>query len=275
MEDLQQSKRRETIERLLWPFVSYCLRRAVALPELLESLKKLYVRAAREELLRSNSVESASKIAAMTGVHRKDIARFAKSSEEKSNVSSPLARVMVQWKFDSRFSRPKGTPRPLSIEGRESEFANLVHSVLGGDINGYAILSEMERRGAIQRRDGQAVLVWQDFAPIPEETKGISMLAADLEDLMLAVEENIYHQESIPHLHLKTDYDNIAQEFLNEIRHELLREGSAFHEKINQILSKYDVDLNPALAGKPAGVRVAVGAFSFINKRPPEMDDKK
>lgn len=260
-----KNKQTGYLEALLWPIVAFCLRRSIAYPDLLDCLKKLYIRAARQELAKASLPESASRIAAMTGVHRKDIARLSSHSSEATPVSSPFARVMVQWKYDKRFYARKGQPRPLSAEGRSSEFAALVDSVLGGDINGYAILAELERRGVVKKENGMAHLLWQDFAPEPEEEKSILMLARDVGSLVAAVEENIFERSTVPNMHLTTQYDNIVIESLPELRQQLLREGSEFHEKVNLLVSKYDVDLNPALKGKPSGAHLVVGTFSMTS----------
>ena len=228
------TKRLLGARKLLAPLVRFCLRRSIKFPELLELLKMLFVEAAEKELKRSNTPVSASRISAMTGVHRKDISRFAQAESNSPSPSNAISRIMTQWRHDSRFWNAPGEPRPLSVEGRESEFSRLVHSVLGGDLSGYAILYEMERMGVCVRDSGKVRLLWRDFAPAPDEIHGTALLAGDLEALVSTVEENIFSRQSIPNLHLRTVFDNIVSDAIPEIRRWILHEGSLFQERVSR-----------------------------------------
>ncbi len=57
----------------------------------------------------------------------------------------------------------------------------------------------------------------------------------------------------------------MPSEALEEIRRWSAREGSAFHERARNFLSKYDRDLNPKLGGTGT-YRVAIGSFSVIEE---------
>jgi hypothetical protein len=72
-------------------------------------------------------------------------------------------------------------------------------------------------------------------------------------------------------LHARTEFDNISRAKLAELRQWVLNEGTAFHGRVRERLSKFDCDLNPDL--EDGGGKIVVGAFSFGEKH--EKQDKK
>ena len=229
-------------------------------------IKIAFVRAAECEMKEKGQPVSASKLSVMTGVHRKDVTRIVQDSESFDPSQHVIAKIMAQWQHHPDFRTKARAPRVLTTEGRESEFARLVESVNGGNVSAYAILFEMERMGIITRGHNSVKLVWQDFAPEPSLKDGLTMLAGDTDDLVQAVEQNIFERQEPPNLHLKTVMDNIVPTAMDEIRRWILEEGSQFHRRVREKLSTYDCDLNPKLKGSKGGVRIALGTFSVIGQ---------
>ncbi|MCB0320930.1 MAG: hypothetical protein KDD60_08385, partial [Bdellovibrionales bacterium] len=205
---------------------------------------------------------SGSRIAVMTGVHRKDVARFQRAvpKEKPKNI---IAKIMVQWQHSPQFTTKNGRPRVLEAVGRESEFAKLVESVNGGNISSYSILNEMERMGIVQRTGKRIKLQWRDYVPPMAEEEALALLATDTGNLFQAVEENVYERQETPHLHLTTVFDRISEAALPQIRSWLVEEGSMFQKKVRSYLSSFDADLNPEIEAGTAYGRVSVGSFSF------------
>ena len=242
-----------------------CLRNSIKLHDVVEAVKIVYVEVAREELKTQGEKESASRLAAMTGVHRQDIARFSKTDNEFKPRDNTLARIVVQWQHDQRFLTKAGKPRVLEAEGRDSEFAELVESVNGGNLSAYAVLFELERMGAIKKSGSRVKLVWRDFAPKPDSEQGLQLLAEDTNELISAVEENIFSETKAKNLHLKTKFTCISEQALPEVRAWLIKQGSLFHKQIEKYLSKYDADLNPSLNPDECKATVSYGSFSLIS----------
>ena len=256
----------ECVQHMLNPLLRFCVRHSIKLHELLEMVKIAYVRAADRELQSKGAASSASRLSVMTGVHRKDVTRILRDPGNFTPQESIVAKVMVQWQHNPKFRTKAGAPRVLEAEGKESEFAELVNSVNGGDLSAYALLYEMERMGVVERRGSTVRLVWRDFTPEPTVKSGLEMLAGDTNDLYDAVEENIFDRQEIPNLHLKTVVDNVTPDAVPTIRKWLLEEGSLFHRRVRAFLSAFDCDLNPSLQGAKGGIRVALGTFSLVKK---------
>ena len=248
---------------MLRPIVRLSLRYSIHLNDLTEMLKQVLIEISREELIKTGQLVSLSKLSVMTGVHRKDVTRLERSPDQIREGGNLIARVMVQWQHDPRFSTKAKRARILSVEGRDSEFASLVRSVNGENVSAYSILSEMERLGAVERHRSNVKLMWRDFIVDGDAAAGLSMLACDINDMSQAVESNIFYPQKIQNLHLKTDFDNIAPDALPEIRCWLIEEGSLFHRRAREYLSKYDRDLNQNMPKHGVRCKVALGTFSL------------
>lgn len=252
--------------------VRLCLRSSIHFQDLSEELKRVYVSVAKEELGLGGGQASLSRLSVMTGVHRKDVTRFERDGNVAREKTSLISRVMVQWQHDGRFSTKAKRPRVLDACGRDGEFAALVRSVCGEDVSHYAVLHEMERLGAVERAGDRARLVWRDFVVSDDIEAGLRMLAQDSDDLVAAVEENLFEgaADGVKNLHLKTEFDNVRADKVPEIRAWILNEGSLFHRRVREYVAGFDVDLNPELAAKSPGTsggRVVVGAFSICSDR--------
>lgn len=266
MEKAKEQSDRGLLCRLLRPVVRFCLMRGVKLNDVIDCLKETFVTEAKATLQQAGDSASDSKISVMTGVHRRDLAEFRKAQPTARSSQDLITRVMAKWQHARSFTTKDRKPRVLDASGRASEFAKLVASVNGGDLSGYAVMYEMERLGIVERRGSRAKLLWRDFAPAPEQKRGLRMLSDDMNDLYGAVEENIRQTEKIPNLHLKTSFDNIPGSALKEIRQVVLEEGSKFHARIRSFLAGFDRDIAATKIVGSDRHRVVVGAFSLTEE---------
>ncbi|MCB0328663.1 MAG: hypothetical protein KDD70_03335 [Bdellovibrionales bacterium] len=251
------------IRLLLRPVLRLCVRNSIKLQEILEMVKLVLVDVAKEDLERNGEAVSASKLSVVTGVHRKDVTRLERSGGEYKRPDNQIAKIMTQWQCDERFITKAGKPRVLHCEGRDSEFAELVGSVNGKDLSSYSVLFEMERLGMVERKGNSLKLKGRDYIHGDDVEAGLKVLAADANDLIAAVEENLFEEKNEKNLHLRTEFDRIPLTKLEEAKRWLLEEGSQFHKRARQYLSRLDLDLTPTEDSNqpvPCG-RIAVGTF--------------
>ena len=254
--------------QLARPLIKLCIRHGIKLGELFDVVKRVYVVEAERFLQQNNEAVSTSRITLMTGVHRTDVAQIRSEKKFAPRERHTVSDVISQWRYDPRFSSKPGSPRALGIEGKESEFAELVRSV-SHSVSPYTVSFELERLGMISKtKDGKVKLITRVFVPKGDSTAILQMLAEDMDDLIVAVEENAFttSDEKVPNHHLKTEYHNLPDQALFEIKQWCMREGSAFHERARNFLSKYDRDLNPNLPAGTGRHRVVVGSFSLVEE---------
>jgi hypothetical protein len=252
------------LRALLRPALRFCLRHCVSFPDLIELAKAESVVLARELAASNRKRVTVSQLSVMTGLNRREVTRLSREPLPREARFSLPARVLGQWEQDQRFCTSAGKPRLLSLTGPGFSFYDLVSSV-SKDVNAASVLRELERTHAVVRaRDG--IRLVKGHVALREHTEGaVELLAADMETLTRAVEENVYVKVEPSNLHLRTEYDNIFVADIAGIRQELLELGARLHEQLRSLLAKHDKDLQPQRADE-AGMKVVIGTFSWTGK---------
>lgn len=251
----------EVLSLFLRPVVRFCVKRSIGVRELLETLKIVFIDVAADEITRSGKRANVSKISAITGIHRKDVVRIFREGSIEESQAQLTARVVTQWRKDRRFLSASGKPRVLEYRGDNNEFAKLVEAV-STDVRSGAVLFDLERVGAIERTASGLKLKVKAYMPKGDPIAGMKLLATDTEDLMEAVQANIFTaEEELPNYHGNFAYDNIPAEDVPKIRKWLFKQCAALHKKVSKFVSQYDLDLRPRAGKDPkkdGGKRVSV-----------------
>ena len=248
---------------ILKPVVHFCLKRSLKIQELLEAAKVAFLELSEEEMRRDGAGVSMSRLSIMTGIHRRDVMRLWRDEESPKQEGNLLKRVVWKWQQDDRYRTKGGRPRMLQVEGKQSEFVDLVQAI-SQDLNPYTVLFELERIGAISHVGDKIKLEGVVYIPKGDALEGFSLLSADMHDLILGVEENVFDKPDLKNLHIKTEYNNVTVESVERIKNWFLDQGEALHKAAREFLAQFDRDLNPQLKSKPGGVRVTLGAFSSV-----------
>lgn len=245
--------------KLLLPVVEWCIKHGIKIQDFNDLAKRAFITVAKEELQREGQKYSRSRVSVMTGIQRRDIAKFESGDSSKAEPAHFLTKLIGQWLNDKSYHSKDGSPRILSIE----EFNNLVQSI-SSDLNPYTALFELERLKAVSKQEGNVRLIAEVFVPNEDIDSKLTFLAEDVSDLFSCVDTNTFESPELPHLHIRTDYDNISAEDLGVIKDWILDYGMKSHKEIRDFLSQFDKDLNPTLHKKEGGVRVSVCTFSNV-----------
>jgi len=257
--------------RLLAPAVKYCLRRSLSYQDASKLLKDLFIEEARKELAETGIDPTASRISALTGIRRPDINISLKSKSldtpNEATFGNFTTHLIGRWMYDRRFGSSSGKPKPLSVVGEKSEFAQLVGS-LSSDLNFRTILLELERMGVVSKKllsTKKEVVVLNVDAFVARSTpeEGFSMLAEDIGDLSRAVIDNIEVEGDLPHLHARTIFDNLSVDDLTAVREWSLNLGAEVHKRAREFLSRFDRDLHPEMLTSKERTRVVFSTYSF------------
>lgn len=245
---------------LLRPLLRFCVRNCISIQEIIESVKVVLIETTAEELEGSNIPVNVSRLRVATGMHRRDVVRVYRERAIHDFSGTLIQNVLGQWQQNREFLNKSRKPRVLSLEGDDCEFNRLVRAV-SVDVHPSSVLDELVRLGAAVCTIRGVRLEHRAFIPKGDPQAGYQLVSRDSEDFLAAVEENIFYTPNPPNLHARTEYDNVSDKDLPQIRSWLYREGSAFHERARNFLSKFDRDLNPQ-PGKPGGARVVIGSFA-------------
>jgi hypothetical protein len=254
----------ESLSTILSPIVKFCILRSIKYQDFAETAKRIYVKAAQDDIKLRELESSTSKLSVITGLRRREIDRLLNIQEDLPSDGILILRLIGQWTGDKRFQNNRGKPKALELEGNDSEFASLVKTV-SRDINHRTLLFELERAGFIKRIGKKIHLVSSVYIPKENLRDGFSLLSSDIRDLIAAGNENIFSRAGPTNLHAKTVYDNVPLELESRIREWFLIFGGKVHKEVRKYLSQYDKDINKQMAKKAGRMRVVLGTFSYID----------
>lgn len=247
---------------LFRPIVRFCLHQGVRVGELEEFLRKALVEGAQSAIEEAGGEVSVSKISVITGIHRLEVGRLLAGERRPHGKHDVLNRVIGLWSQRASYRDKSGAPRSLTFQGLGSEFAALVARV-SKEVSHYPLLFELERIGAIQYEGELVTLKTVEYTPSGDAEHGLEILGDDIAALIKTVEGNLTDRSDQPDLQLRTSYDNIPPEYLEEIRAWVLKRGAAFQTEVRDYISKFDRDVNPAVAAGGERAKVSVSVFSL------------
>jgi len=194
---------RTAVLRLLGPLVKLLLDAGIGVGEFTAMAKMAYVRAARLQAEGNGRMPSATRIAVVTGLTRKEVAAILAAGEAETAGSDRgrqrAERVLTGWWNDSDFHDEIGHPAALSERGGRRSFAALCERY-SGDPRFVAILEELLRVRAVRRRrDGRIEAVSRTYATVRWDPDGVAALGEELADHCSTLLHNLEHP-SRPHL---------------------------------------------------------------------------
>ncbi len=259
--ELSEKKTNKLLKLIARPFVSFALRHGLKIQVLSETIKISFLNEAIRILEDKDENITVAKLAVMTGIHRRDINRIYVEDRPKTISIDLISKVIGEWTLNKKYQTKSGKYKDLSFEGRESEFTQLVQKV-SRELKPGMILFELERSGNVERKGKLLKLVNKAFVNNKNISQNFEMLAGDLEDLILSVEQNNHAEQEDLNLHAKTLFDNIPESDLPNLKKKLLQLGNKYHTEVRELLSKHDRDFNPKhKPSEPAG-RISFGTFS-------------
>ena len=196
----------EAMSTLLRPLARLMIDHGLHLPATVELLKSALVEEAQSAYALEQKASTDTRIAILTGVHRKDVRRLrnAPSVAKAPDTMLPLAAsVVARWISDPRYLDADQQPRPLArTPGRSSagvpDFTALAADV-SRDVGARALLDELERLGVVEKReDGFVALRSSEFVPRDGRDESFYFLAANLSDHMAASVHNLKPGQSAP-----------------------------------------------------------------------------
>lgn len=221
----------QAMAQLLRPLARLMIDHGVQLPAMLELLKSALVDEAQSAYALEKKGSSDTRIALLTGVHRKDVRRLRDATPSAPGASTMLplaASVVARWISEPRFLNADQTPRLLArTPGRgslgEPDFTSLVAEV-SRDVGARAVLDELVRLGVVEwRDDGFVALRSSGF--VPQEGRGESFyfLAANLSDHLAASVHNLKPGQSAPLMLEQSAFSQSLSAFQAEQLHALAR----------------------------------------------------
>jgi predicted XRE-type DNA-binding protein len=257
----------DAYRRLLKPLVRILIRNGVAFNEFEEIGKAVYVDVASKEFKVPHRKMSQARIAILTGLTRKEVARLVGAKtrgkkEQKSNLSR-VSRVLTGWHTDSDFTGPYGLPLELQFEGEEGrDFSEIVQRY-SGDMAARAMLDELIRIGAVKETEPSWYKVLtRTYTPAIDDPDMLERLAGVVYNFVSTIDRNI--REKNPDKRNFERYvfaDNgIRKEDLPRFRAFIKKRAQLLLEEIDNWLSQ----LEPPDPKNEEQVKTGLGIYHYV-----------
>ena len=226
-----------------------------------ELVRRAFVDAAEEQLIRQGTKPLNSRVCTLTGLYRKEVVRVkalppvgASAAEDRYNRS---ARVVTGWTQDSEFCTKRGKPATLPFEGTGS-FTTLVRRY-SGDMTPRSVLEELQRLAVVEvTRHKRVKLLSRAFVPATSELDSLQILGTDVTELIDTIEHNIKADAENRRFQRKVAYLHIPQRHVASFKLFAAKESQALLEKLDRWLARKDTE-NQSL-GTP-GSRLGLGIY--------------
>ena len=156
--------------RLLQPVVRFLLLGGVTWKEFAEVSKTVFVQVATDEFGIRGRPTNMAKVAILTGVNRREVARQRQLIDEQA-LPEPVylnaaQRLLSRWHQDPDYLDSDGLPRKLPVEGAAPSFDDLCLRC-AGDMPASALLKELRAVGAVGiLGDGQVRALSRTYTPL-------------------------------------------------------------------------------------------------------------
>lgn len=178
----------------LVPIARFLLRSGVSFREFAEISRVAFVQVATEDYGIRGRPTNISRVAAMTGIARKDVKRVRglvdHYIQDPRTHLSPLGDVLQQWCSNPEYLDDDGRPSQIPFAGAERSFERLVQ-ISCGDLPAGALKVELVRVGAVEERDnGLLKVVRREIVPEDIDERLFTSLAFSLKALATTIAYN-------------------------------------------------------------------------------------
>jgi hypothetical protein len=225
--------------RLLRPLVRLMMLSGVTFPVLADTLRRLYVEIAVNDVLTEPKARTDSRISLLTGVHRKEIRRLREMPADNAgapDIVTLASQIVARWVGTARFVDANGRPLPLpriggeganlgpsadkspDFDTRPPSFDKLVESVTT-DIRPRAVLDDLLGHDVVFMDAADCVQLNTDaFIPRPGREEQLFYFARNLHDHVAAAAANISAAEAPPFLDRSVHYDGLTPTQVQTLR---------------------------------------------------------
>jgi hypothetical protein len=225
--------------------------------------REAFVEAAREDFAVDGEPPSQSRIAILSGVHRKEVRRLTALDHAMPDPPSALplsAKVVAVWTGETDYLDAERKPRPLPRVAPDDgpSFERLVTSV-SKDVRPRALLDEWLRQGMVKVEDDVVHLLRAAFLPSAGYQDKAYFFGRNLRDHIASGAHNLAGNEP-PLFDRAVYYDRLKPESIEELRQLAVAKSTELLIEINQKAS--DLAARDRQDGD-GGYRFTLGAYFF------------
>lgn len=208
-----------------------------------------------------------SRVAAMTGISRKELTRLRAQLLSEPGVekvsTSPAGLVLAGWYTDKNFCDEEGSPLPLPFDGEGVTFAALVKRY-AGDVPAGAVRAELKRaRNIDELEDGRFKAIRRHFV----QPEVLDRLTTSVEVMLAGLATTIAHntkpnRTEAGYIERFVYSDRLKESSVPKFRVLARERAQLLLEQLDDWLAENDV-LDEADSEKATDRRVGLGVFYY------------
>lgn len=258
----------QAAQDVLAPLARLMVAKGVTFGAVEERLKVAFVRAAIEAALaaRPDALPHrlVSRVAAATGINRREVTRLVEAGTEPAAPRrSPALRVFARWTTDPAYRTTAGKPRVLPRQGPAPSFESLAASVTR-DVHPRSLLDDLVRLDLASwdtRRDTLS-LKREAFVPRDDAVRLLGYLGANVGDHLCAAVDNVVGPAG-RHFEQAIMADGLAESSLAELQGLIAPQWKQLIRALVPAIQAR-VDADGAQGAEPPG-RLRIGLYMYDN----------
>ncbi|EDY86284.1 conserved hypothetical protein [gamma proteobacterium HTCC5015] len=256
------------------PLVRLAIKRGVSVNDLYTWLKAIYVEEA-ESFKIEGKKQSTSRIALLTGLDRKEVARLRKLNQnmdqllhQQAKRTNRAIRAINAWQKEAAYCKD-GQPKPLPLYGDGASFQQLTFEHCG-DISAVTVLKELEQSGLVEVGSDD-VITLKDSSYIPHEDNEelLHLMGQAGHDLLSSAIYNINQAGKTSRLQLSVAYQRMNKHVTNKLKKLIETDSYELLKKLDQWIDQ-ELDQQQSEDDEPQ-YRAGVGIYYF--EEPYGQDD--
>ena len=255
---------------LLLPVVRFLLKHGVTWDEFGELSKGAFVQVARDDYGIESRPTNNSRVAMLTGLSRREVARVRDRLLDNEEVAAALhgnqiSRILTGWHVDSEFVAESGRPKDLPATGPTGSFSHLLKRY-AGDLPHGAVRKEMVQRGLIEElEDGQIRVLKRDYVYSDLDPEIVRLLGIALHDHGATLEHNLNAERpSARRFEAIANNDRITPRAFSAFQKLVESRGLEFLEDIDVWLTEHEIQAREDTNADT--VRLGVGVYLIYDE---------
>jgi hypothetical protein len=259
----------ESCKLMLAPAVRLLLRAGIGWIEFASIAKQTFVEVAREDYGLQGRPTNSARVALMTGLSRREVARIKKDLDGvvggATAGSSRISQVLTGWHLDPEFLDANGQPATLPEHGGTGSLSSLLDR-FGGDMPRGALVKEMRQLGLIAIDNERATVKARDYIRTPADPDMLRQGSLAIRDHASTVVHNVNASPtSKPRFERMATQVDVDPQDAEAFGNFLAEKGQAFLEAMDRWLAQRKAGTGPAGIYRKA-VRTGVGMYLIYDE---------
>lgn len=245
--------------RLLKALVRVLLRYSVSAQEFTHLARRAFVDVAATDFGVRGRATSKSRISALTGLSRKEVAQLLdEEAEAGADRAAPNRgiRVVSAWLRNPAY-QVWGDPAPLPLAGNDPSFEALVLRY-SGDVPMRAMLRDLERTGIVEVRDGTVHLLRRGFIPQGDDLALLPLIGEEPAALLQTIDHNLQAGADARYFQRKAAFTALDDAGIEKLANFASTRGQALLEELDALLAPHHLDNDRPDARHHAGLAIHV-----------------